>query len=31
MEGIAQKFGGEALQEAVVETAEDEGWVKAEW
>ncbi|KIK93909.1 hypothetical protein PAXRUDRAFT_486725 [Paxillus rubicundulus Ve08.2h10] len=30
-EGIAQAFGGEALQESIMEKAEDEGWVKLEW
>ncbi|KAF9234834.1 hypothetical protein BU15DRAFT_78667 [Melanogaster broomeanus] len=30
-EGAARAFGGEALQESIIERAEDEGWVKLEW
>lgn len=30
-EGTPRAFGGEALQESVIETAEDEEWAKAEW
>ncbi|KIJ17542.1 hypothetical protein PAXINDRAFT_9487 [Paxillus involutus ATCC 200175] len=30
-EGTAQAFGSEALQESIIEKAEDEGWVKLEW
>jgi len=30
-EGNPRAFGGEALQESVIETAEDEEWAKAEW
>ncbi|KAF8132021.1 hypothetical protein EV363DRAFT_1583618 [Boletus edulis] len=31
LEGVPRAFGGEALQESVIETAEDEEWVKVEW
>lgn len=30
-EGVPRAFGGEALQESVIERAEDEEWVKVEW
>ncbi|KAG6332938.1 hypothetical protein ID866_6154 [Astraeus odoratus] len=30
-DGIARAFGGEALQEAIIEKADEEEWVKAEW
>ncbi|KIK16839.1 hypothetical protein PISMIDRAFT_15540 [Pisolithus microcarpus 441] len=30
-EGNPRSFGGEALQEAIIERAEEEEWVKAEW
>ncbi|KAF8132032.1 hypothetical protein EV363DRAFT_1329667 [Boletus edulis] len=31
LEGVPRAFGGEALQESVIERAEDEEWVKVEW
>jgi len=31
LEGVPRAFGGEALQESVIEKAEDEEWVKVEW
>ncbi|KIJ66157.1 hypothetical protein HYDPIDRAFT_174829 [Hydnomerulius pinastri MD-312] len=30
-EGTPRAFGGEALQESIIEKAEDEGWTKLEW
>jgi len=29
--GVARAFGNEALQESVIETAEEEEWVPVEW
>ena len=31
LEGVPRAFGGEALQESVIERAEDEEWFKVEW
>ncbi|KAG6369907.1 hypothetical protein JVT61DRAFT_13374 [Boletus reticuloceps] len=31
LEGVPRAFGGKALQESVIERAEDEEWVKVEW
>lgn len=31
LEGVPRSFGGEALQESIIEKAEEEGWVFLEW
>jgi len=30
-EGIVRAVGAEALQEGIIEQAEDENWIKVEW